>query len=74
MLPSDMEPAANVASVSLPVISSASTAEPANDAPMAMVVGMTETMVVAIVRRWTLARSWVWAEVSAVIEPRCRRS
>jgi len=39
---------------------------------MAMVVGMTETMVVAIVRRWTLARSWVWAEVSAVIAPRYR--
>ena len=68
-LPIDIEPAASVASVALPVISSASTAEAANDAPMAAVVGITEPIMTAVVRRWTAARLWVRAEVSAVIGP-----
>jgi hypothetical protein len=56
MLPIDIEPAASVASVALPVISSARTAEAANDDPMAAVVGTTELIVTAIVRRWADAR------------------
>ena len=51
MLPSDIDPAARVASVALPVISSASTADDAKADPLAMVAGITELMVTAMMRR-----------------------